>query len=524
MMYKLNGTVYSSVTFAVYLSVFSILLLLVSGPEYRSSKVPYMAETTSLDKFQNMALTRLSHITQNSGGFNPYNAGRMQICRNAIKNAKNYQNVATAFLLSPNHDLGTGAITPLNSIKDKLLFQFEQGSLGWYWGYLTFTNPICNIMFYIIRIDVGTPELRKLYNLPLGSTTAYSISFGAGHGVNSWQYSPPIITNGTYKAASESSFDFSANGDWGRVSFSGDSTTFNIDFKITSSFNKKQPFAATCRLEQGRTPPALNNPNGCSPCVAGAGTLYWSYPDLTAIVERMSINQQIIFSNLTDGDGWMDRQWLSTQPSSPLVVKLLGNLSNAEGGLGRYVWVTLHVQNPRAQYMFVTGFSPSSTINVGEVLTQKYLTYDTGKTISKQGGKLTILATTTMKNSGYGNVTFPTKISLEIEDIKGNTQKFILDSAPFGNCVTIDLTGNLHWSGSTSLNVPGSGFMEFNQFQEADDYLATTLALANIPKSNVSVFQEKHTFWQLLPSATMLTLYALTPIILIILLILMFKR
>ena len=174
--------------------------------------------------------------------------------------------------------------------------------------------------------------------------------------------------------------------------------------------------------------------------------------------------------------------------------------------------------------MFAAYLDPSSMISVNEIFTGEYLIYDAGKTISKQGGKLTILVTTKMKNSGYGNVTFPTKISLEIKDIKGNVQKFILDSSPFGNCVTVDLTGNLHWSGSTSLNVPGSGFMEFNQFQKADDYLATTLALANIPKSKVSVFQEKHTFWQLLPSATMLTLYALTPIILIILLILMFKR
>ena len=249
MMYELNGTVYSSVTFAVYLSVFSILLLLGSESEYRSPKVPYVAKTSSLDKFQNMALTRLSHITQNSGGFIPYNAGRMQICKNAIKNAKNYQNVATAFLLSPNHDLGTGAITPLNSIKDKLLFQFEQGSLGWYWGYLTFTKPICNIMFYIIRIDVGTPKLRKLYNLPLGSTTVYSISLGVGHGANTWQYSPPIITNGIYNALSESSFNFSASGSWGEISFDGNTTNFNIDFNIASSFNKKTTFRGDLSLE-----------------------------------------------------------------------------------------------------------------------------------------------------------------------------------------------------------------------------------------------------------------------------------
>ena len=81
-----------------------------------------------------------------------------------------------------------------------------------------------------------------------------------------------------------------------------------------------------------------------------------------------------------------------------------------------------------------------------------------------------------------------------------------MDSAPYGDCVTIDLTGNLHWAGATSLSVPGSGFMELNQFQNKDDYLATTMSLANIPKSKISTFQTKANTGQKLPAWILIVL------------------
>ena len=45
---------------------------------------------------------------------------------------------ATWDSILPNNIIGTLPLSKLASPKDTLLFQFEQGILGWYWGYLTF--------------------------------------------------------------------------------------------------------------------------------------------------------------------------------------------------------------------------------------------------------------------------------------------------------------------------------------------------------------------------------------------------
>ncbi len=499
----MNEKAFSLMVIGIYAFVMSIILFSSFVTPYTAPTIPYNTKTADLNTLKQVSLYRLNNINNTPSFLKPYNRDTMQLSLDAVKSSTNYAQLATSFLLAPNHGQGTGTILPLKNTTDTLLFQFEQGSLGWYWGYLTFLQPLCNIMFYIIRIDLSTPEIRKKFNLPLGSTTVYAISLGVGHGAGTWQYSPPIITDGNYKADGINNFTFTSSGNWGRIIFTSNmmngKQNFDLNFTVNSSFNKQQPFSAICSLQQGSNPPALNNPGGCTPCAAGAGTLYWSYPDLLASINTMTINNNVIVSNITDGYGWMDRQWLSADVKSPLAIKLLSTVVGSGGGLGRYMWITIHVDNPRAQYMVTAYPDPSLKIQANTEFPAPYLIYVDGKTLVKKGS-VKILETTVLKNTVYGTAVFPTRIQVSIKDINNNPQQFILDSAPYGDCVTIDLTGNLHWAGATSLSVPGSGFMELNQFQNKDDYLATTMSLANIPKSKISTFQTKASTGQKLPS------------------------
>ena len=447
--------------------------------------------------------------------------------KKALAKSTTYSQAATSFFLTPNNIIGTLPLSKLASPKDTLLFQFEQGILGWYWGYLTFENPHYNVMFYVIRSDIGTPAVREKHNLPLGATTMYSVSVGVGHGPKTWQYSPHIITAGTYQALSDSKFNFSCKGSWGKLVFAGDGSDFSLVFNITSSANNNQPFSASCKLAQSNVGPSFNAPNGCAPCFGGAGSLYWSYTQLDASILKMSINNKAILTKtLTGGDGWMDHQWVRPGNLRPLLPRLLNNVFgfiNTSSEFGRYIWLNIHLRDPEIQYMIVAFLNPSIEIKKGESFPTGYQIYSKGKVITKKG-TVQLTETMNMKNSGEGTVTFPTKVSVSVEDVEGKSYSYILDSAPYGNCVTIDFSGNLHWSGSASLSAPGTAFMEFNQFQELKDYKSTVMNLAGIPKSELSTFMEPLTFWQKFPSGVLLLLVPILLITLIVFVVLAFVK
>ena len=518
----------SAIIVFVYLVFLIIIYLVHCTPKYLSPKTPYTAKTASLDVIKKVGQDHIDLIKEKSGFLEPYNADVMKACEKSLAKSTTYSQAATSFFLTPNNIIGTLPLSKLASPKDTLLFQFEQGILGWYWGYLTFEKPYYNVMFYVIRSDIGTPAVREKYNLPLGATTMYSVSVGVGHGPKTWQYSPHIITSGTYNAISDSKFNFSCKGSWGKLVFAGDGSNFSLVFNITSSANNNQPFSASCKLLQSNIGPSFNAPNGCAPCFGGAGSLYWSYTQLDASILKMSINNKAIITTLvTGGDGWMDRQWVRPGNLSPLLPRLINNvfgfITTAAGQIGRYMWLNIHLRDPEIQYMIVALLSSSVKIKKGESFPTGYQIYSKGNVIAKKG-TVQIDETMIMKNSGEGMVTFPTKVSVTVEDVEGKSHSYILDSAPYGNCVTIDFSGNLHWSGSAVLNTPGTAFMEFNQFQELKDYKSTTMTLAGIPNSELSTFMEPLSFWQTFPSGLLLLLAPILLITLIVLIIVGFVK
>ncbi len=524
----MNGFAYSSITIATFLVAYVIMYRVHSLPAYVPPSPPYVATTAPLDIVKKVGMDRIKLIKNESGLLQPYNEAAMQICESHVPDTKDYSQLALTYFLTPNNTIGSLPLSKLATPEKTLLLQFEQGILGWYWGYLTFEKPICNVMFYVIRMDVGNPELREKYNLPLGATTMYSLSVGVGHGPNTWQYSPHIITDGVYQARSETEFVFTSAGDWGSLSFQGKEANFDLTFDIKSSFNKKQSFGCQCSLSQGSIGPSFNGPNGCLPCFGGAGSLYWSYTQLNASVQRLSINKkELLTAPITGGDGWIDRQWIRNGAMDPLFPRLVNNvaglINTRSGTIGRYVWINLHLRNPEIQYMIIGMVDEHLKITSDLTFDTKYQIYTDGKVLNKFG-QMKTLSTTTVKNSGKGVIVYPTKVSVDVEAPDGSKKTYILDAAPYGDCVTIDFSGNLHWSGSASLSVPGTAFMEFNQFQNVEDYTDTIVDLAGLPEKTGPVFLKPLTFWQKLPSGLMLALIPAMFIALIVVVILGFVK
>ena len=227
---------YSKITVLLILVLVLYIYLLFRTPNYlyNGPEVPSTVETASFDILKMVCKDKLELVKEKSGLLSPYNQLLMNQVENAIQNATELKQLALASLLMPNNCIDLAPIYPQTDPLDSTLFQFEQGNIGWYWGYATYTNPVANIMYYIVRIELGSPTIRKKYNLPLGSTTLYSISLGIGNnGV--WNYSPYIISQGKYEIFSKTNFRFTANFDTGYTVFQ---TTENEgEFKLDVGWN-----------------------------------------------------------------------------------------------------------------------------------------------------------------------------------------------------------------------------------------------------------------------------------------------
>ena len=93
------------------------------------------------------------------------------------------------------------------------------------------------------------------------------------------------------------------------------------------------------------------------------------------------------------------------------------------------------------------------------------------------------------KGNIIGYVQFPHVYKITLGDVV-----YILDGKYYGECVTTELTGNLHYSGSAILSQNnkkvGTGFMEANQFQNKEMYSKTTLSYIDLETGDLVKIQE----------------------------------
>lgn len=444
-------------------------------------QTPMTAITSDFSILKNVALDRIQYIKNKSGFLKPYNKNVMDIVSDMTTNATTLNNLAIASMLLPNSSIGMYPLDKLGNAADTNVFQFEQGGIGWYWGYGTY--PSASIMFYIIRIELGNPDVRRKYNLPIGSTTVYSLSFGVGSN-GQWLYSPFCICGGSYIALSNKKFMFSASDPITKVStvFTGDSQTgtFNLDFSFMSTTGI--PVKCTTSLSQDNpSVPHLNAPYGCAPCISGAGTLYWSYTQLnTSSSISIGQNPPLIVDN---GDGWMDKQWMRGGDPKQVFLQCLSNISQVKaftGGLGRYIWLNLHITTPsgtKIQYMLSCFPDQFMQIASNQSFDAKYNIYSDSLSspVYSQQGRITITDVQVVQG-----ITFPKTITTSVKDLDGVSNIYTIDTSAYGDTVTIDLTGNFHWSGSATLSSASSGFygtafVEANQFETASDYMTVML-------------------------------------------------
>lgn len=475
---------------SIYLVLIAVIIFLVTrktapvlSDPVRMVESPGTYTSLSFSEFRKILPARFQYIKDESSFLEPYDKDKLALIESSVPNVTDEQLIALLYS-TPNIGLGQYRLDPINVPPQNVTsFQFEQGSMGWFWFYGTFidsTGSTASYMYYIFRLDMFSPDLRAKLNLPMGSTTYYYIASGVGKG-NEWSYSPFKICRGEYKIQNDSVFSFTGLDLPQGWKFTLNSTgvgKFDISSYWVDSTSKNQGFAMNIHTVR---PPFFNGPQGCAPCEGGAGSLYMSYTQLYSN-GSLTINDSI--SNHSNGVGWLDRQWLNGQVSTVylnLLANTMGMFKESTGGLGKYVWLNLHL-NDSLQYMLYNFFPLDSPVVKGTKFTTTQNRYGY-KTEWSLTGSAEVLET-----KEIDGITFPIKYKLATRE-----GTVILDAGKFNKSISIDPSNNIHWDGSgiiydsTGNNMIGTGFLEANEFAAPDVYTTNLLQSIGLPMTDANM-------------------------------------
>ena len=518
----------------IYLLIIGVLFYLLTKKTAPSLTDPIkMVETpgvyTSMpyDNFRQLLPKRFDYIKNKSSFLTPYDKDKLALIENNIGKVTDEQMVAQLYM-APNASVGLYRLESIPVGPEQVTsFQFEQGQLGWFWFYGTFidsSGKTASYMYYVNRVDLYPPDLRKEMNLPMGSTTYYSISMGVGRG-GEWEYAPYKFCRGEYTIKNDSVYSFKGidlpNG-W-NISFS---TERKGEFKIAAGWKtndsaKQQGLNMTVKAERLPFYNSASN-DGCSPCVGGSGTLYLSY---TQMKSNGTITLNDSTAGYADGTSWLDRQWANSQISTPYIALLNNSMSMFKDrveGLGKYIWLNLHLGKD-LQYMVFNFFPLSEKVTKGTTFTSMQIRY--GKDKPEFG--LTAPAEV-METKILDGVEYPLKYKLQTKD-----GTYILDASKFDKSRCIDISNNIHWDGSgiiydTTGKMVGTGFLEANQFADPNSYVVNQLKSMGLDttEQNKAFFKEegKMPVSQGLPSLIITILFVVLFIFLVVLLFKSFKH
>jgi predicted secreted hydrolase len=507
--------------YVILIIAMSLLLLWKRSPvltDADENKIvsPGVYTSMKFEELRKVMPERVNYINEKSTFLEPYDKNKLEFISDKMKTSTGEQMIALMFNI-PNGELGYFRVDPAKQPAPLSSFQFEQGMTGWFWIYGTFIDSAgstASFMYYLVRLDMFPPELREKLGLPLGSTTYYYLVGGVGKG-SQWRYTPFKICRGEYTVKSDSNFSFTALDlpeGWKYTLQMNGYGKFKIEARWLDDSSKAQGLSMA--LNNSRQA-FFNGEDGCAPCAGGAGTLYFSYTELksegTMVIDSVS-------SNYINGTSWVDRQWMNRQVTS-VYLSLASNTSSLfepeARGLGKYIWLNLHLK-PELQYMVSGIFNADEVITKGSVfegITNRY--GPDNKIEYALNCKTTVLDTVVI-----GGTAFPIKYSIETPD-----GTFILDGSKFNKSLSIDPSNNPHWNGSglvydTTGKLVGSGFLEANQFQDKDTYLANlfkSIGVENTEQNRQLFSTSKLSLSRALPSVLVLAIIAIAIVVLVIL-------
>lgn len=432
-----------------------------------SRVLPYGAFETStvpdINILRTMLQQRVKYIKCRRRWLDPANQAVMSKVESLIPTAT-YANIPAMLELLPGNRFGMLPLEKLPASPPPILFQFEQGRIGWYFGYLTFPNQTSSVFFQLSRHELLPRSEREKF-WALGNSTLYSILIGLG--VNGKYYrSSYWATPGSFVAPNPQTFTFTIpDGSFSltHAAVSGGGYQMNLAFS-TNLIPVDQPAGSPSTSTvasftlTSTVPMYPDGANWCQPCLFGDGTLYGSYTNFhgsgTVSMSGGTVTSPIS-TTLNNGVGWMDHQWGGSEPTSAFgrLVWTILQKGVPMSALSRYLWINLHVSD-QLQYMVVA--FPSSVPKLGDTISCAFNKYtpDSQKFI-QSGAKATV-----MQTKSFDGTDWPVSYKIIIEG-----QTYTLDGSAYGTECIVDQNNSNHWVGSGNLldnngNLIGTGFME----------------------------------------------------------------
>jgi hypothetical protein len=351
----------------------------------------------------------------------------------------------------------------------------------------------------IVRLELGNKNVRKQFDLKLGSTTLYLCSWGIGRD-NKWINNDLTVLPGSYDA------DYTTG--YFKLKCVDKTETYTLEFsqdKYTFTCKNKHNFGVTITSKVVKRG-CINGKNGCVPaCISGIGTDYWSYPQLQC---TMTVDEE----NFKRGVGWMDRQWMKSGDPKNVLLKSVANIATlrpVQWGLGKYLWITIH-DNNHTQYMVyavVNNIVIKKNLDITkQAKVIKYFSDGTCTNIFKvEQLKITDVMTVEETSAVY-----PTKYTVQIENRTYNVDGTKYTGTTPGTI--FDQSGNKHWAASAGLTdgdgkSVGSAFIEASMMQPEKEYQTTLFNLGRISIQYLDKWKTRTTLTSAFPSIIIVTLF-----------------
>ena len=449
------------------------------------------ASVPPLTVLRDALVSRLQAIKRSAGPLTPVDQPRLDALIATVKTTPpTATSLAAAATMTPSAMCGLKPLAPLSSSNplDYACFQFGQGNLGWHFCYGNLGLMAFSLMFF--RVELSTPRILREMKIPPEAGVIYTISAGFGPKGGPWTTMPATAVQGIYTCGHQSytfkalpgadcpwleSFTLTQDQGLTQVALqwvpptTDGNTNGSVGYQVTLTPSKA---------------PVFQGPKGCMPCSGGLGTLYWSYPLMSAQGSVGPLSSPTVGS----GAGWYDHQWMAI--GGALNVKTLQLLNNIVGmfrapAVVRWLWLTLQLPND-LQYMLsvlLNGLPVvGATYNFSVVTKVQGTTADYGVK-----GTVTVEAVAQL-----GEQSYPTKYSITLEGVTYTLQ------AAFGLSGVYLPSGVLNWEGPGDVfdaagNHIGGGFLEANQLDTSDNLIATAGMRAGVPASQFPLFRLKRT-------------------------------
>lgn len=379
----------------------------------------------------------------------------------------NWEQVA-AFntLYSPNFRALLGGMYPTDCYKPSC-FQFGQGDSGWYFTYFSFGDV--TMTFVVFRLPVVSPAVSKKHGLNMDETCVYLLTgfLNSKEGpylpihffapANPPPQSPSPQPYCYYKCVGNSTMELQAVGPGGEtVSWSGNPSLNQMTLKIKTS-----TIDVDVTTSSG-VDKVWNGEGGCSPaCIAGTGSLYWSYTDMDV--------QGTVQGKKMKGtrNGWFDHQWKNSQRPGMWLLRLIDNLAHIGSPPTPLKWNWFTIQLPECQYMIFVGYSENPVR--GKVYKAGFANKYVGS--NRTNVKATVVVE---KNTVFEGISFPTQVRIQVD---GQTFTLINE---YKHPNIVRLGSQVNWEGVATIQErsDGQGFLESNSFQDPTKLLTMTATQA----------------------------------------------